>query len=291
MELVAGIPDFKNYPVREVFNRPSAQPRFVDAEQRLFRTRIREGAAQGANFAGHYAAVSFGCGSNCGMMFVVDLKTGVIYKPPRAINGSMLPMASMVGPELEFRKDSALFKLKSCEDVQKQLCFRYSFHLTQNQWRLVHKLPLPPQDGRTYPPYRFEDYPAKDIYKGKPADPTFILPEVRLYATSIREQMQQGANFAGHYRVIGTACGAWPCNVVMIVDLKTGEIHKPPVGEAETGIARYILPVMFRPDASGPEFRLDSQVLRVNICDGPDCLAYSFLWNQNRWRLLHTAPL
>jgi len=61
--------------VRDVFKAPSALVSLVEAEPRLYRTRIREGTALGANFAGHYSAVSIGCGSNCGMMFVVDLKT------------------------------------------------------------------------------------------------------------------------------------------------------------------------------------------------------------------------
>ncbi len=136
------MPRFEDYPVHDPFHGPPAEPRLVEAGHRYYRTRIREGAARGPNFAGHYAAVSFGCGSNCGLMFLVDLKTGKIHKPPRAVSGWILPNATTLGPEVDFRKDSSLFRLKDCEDVQKRSCFHYSFRWQRNQWTLIHKLPL-----------------------------------------------------------------------------------------------------------------------------------------------------
>jgi hypothetical protein len=46
---------------------------------RLFRTKLREGAAAGPNFAGHYSLVWWGCGNECQTMAVVDLTTGYVF--------------------------------------------------------------------------------------------------------------------------------------------------------------------------------------------------------------------
>jgi hypothetical protein len=220
--VAVGIPQFEEYPAREVFSGPLTQPVFADAHQRSYRTRILEGAKQGANFAGHYAAVSFGCGSNCGMMFLVDLKTGSVHKPPLSAptNPYILAMASMLGPDPGFQANSSLFKLSSCEDSLKQICYRYSFEWNRKRWILLHRLPLPPQDGRLLAPPRFEDYPVSSVFKGKPAPPRFLLPEELLYRSSILAQIQQGANFAGHYRIVGTACGSYPWNRLDVRELE-----------------------------------------------------------------------
>lgn len=45
---------------------------------RMFRTRLGRGAEKGANFAGHYALVSWGCGSECQGSLVVDLTSGKV---------------------------------------------------------------------------------------------------------------------------------------------------------------------------------------------------------------------
>ena len=47
-----------------------------------YRTRLREGAAEGPNFAGRYTVVIWGCGTGCAQMGVVDSKTGRVYFPP-----------------------------------------------------------------------------------------------------------------------------------------------------------------------------------------------------------------
>src|SRR5919199_362191 len=43
---------------------------------RMFRTKLREGAAAGPTFAGHYTIVLWGCGTGCQIVAVVDARTG-----------------------------------------------------------------------------------------------------------------------------------------------------------------------------------------------------------------------
>lgn len=66
---------FADYPPKELLTGASKLPDFSgrDADFRLYRTRIREGVAQGVNFAGHYSLIEIGCGTSCRFAFVVDL--------------------------------------------------------------------------------------------------------------------------------------------------------------------------------------------------------------------------
>jgi hypothetical protein len=59
-------PDFRNSP----------------AEFWKFRTVIREGAARGINFAGHYALITIGCGTDCSTTMLVDVTSGIIFDFP-----------------------------------------------------------------------------------------------------------------------------------------------------------------------------------------------------------------
>ncbi|MBD0371644.1 MAG: hypothetical protein ICV60_12460 [Pyrinomonadaceae bacterium] len=46
-----------------------------------FRTRLREGAGKGINFAGRYMLVAWGCGTGCLDAGIIDAKTGTVYFP------------------------------------------------------------------------------------------------------------------------------------------------------------------------------------------------------------------
>lgn len=70
---------FDRYPAANVYKGRPAPAKLVTAEQREFRTVLRNGAKKGPNFAGHFTVVEWGCGSNCIAMAVVDAITGVVY--------------------------------------------------------------------------------------------------------------------------------------------------------------------------------------------------------------------
>lgn len=48
---------------------------------RRYRTVLLKGAAEGANFAGHYSIVGWGCGTSCVQFAVVDLESGQVIFP------------------------------------------------------------------------------------------------------------------------------------------------------------------------------------------------------------------
>ena len=75
-------PRFDQYPALATFNGSVAPADVRSSPQvRLFRTRIREGAKQGPNFAGHYTIVFWGCGTGCVSLAIVDARTGKVFFP------------------------------------------------------------------------------------------------------------------------------------------------------------------------------------------------------------------
>jgi len=65
------------------------------------------------NFAGHYVVIVWGCGAQCVMMAIVDVKTGIVYDPP--LSGAI--------------RDA-------CRNFRKE-CGTYYFNWRDNQFRLI----------------------------------------------------------------------------------------------------------------------------------------------------------
>ena len=74
------LPRFGDYAVPERFRgRPAPVRLASDPQARFFRTKLREGAREGPNFADHFTVVTWGCGSGCQVNAIVDARTGTIY--------------------------------------------------------------------------------------------------------------------------------------------------------------------------------------------------------------------
>lgn len=73
------VPQFEQYKVKIYSGKP-AVPVLRTPEDREYRTRIREGATAGPNFAGHYTVVIIGCGtellSKTGHPLAISLNSG-----------------------------------------------------------------------------------------------------------------------------------------------------------------------------------------------------------------------
>lgn len=91
-------PRFGDFPVDHVYK---GAPKPVDLHShpraRTYRTRLRQGARMGPNFAGRYTVVSWGCGSNCESTMIVDAATGEVFDGVGAQRGA------------QFRLDSNLY--------------------------------------------------------------------------------------------------------------------------------------------------------------------------------------
>jgi len=76
------VPKFSDYPARIIPTRRSVKVRTHSTPYTsCFRTRLRETAADGQLFAGHYALGNWGCGT-CVQVGIVDLLTGRSYASP-----------------------------------------------------------------------------------------------------------------------------------------------------------------------------------------------------------------
>jgi hypothetical protein len=80
--IAAARPAFEEYPASPIFPGRAA-PVDLDSHPsaRMFRTRLRKGAEQGPNFAGHYTVVTWGCGTNCQTVAIVDSIDGRVFFP------------------------------------------------------------------------------------------------------------------------------------------------------------------------------------------------------------------
>lgn len=112
-----GMPAFKAYPPKRLFDRPKP-PRTRTGEARRFRTAIRTGVVAGVNFGGRYTIVGWGCGSSCLDWALVDRQTGSVYFDPQYrivstvyVDLEQAPHAPGVNDifnGLRFRQDSTL---------------------------------------------------------------------------------------------------------------------------------------------------------------------------------------
>jgi len=93
------LPRFENHRVTKTFSGKRAPVNLRDHPQaQLFRTRLKLSAEKGSNFAGHYTVGTWGCGSDCRMVAVIDAINGHVYFAP-----------FQVSTGASFRIDSNLF--------------------------------------------------------------------------------------------------------------------------------------------------------------------------------------
>jgi hypothetical protein len=92
----------------------------------------------------------------------------------------------------------------------------------------------------------FAQYAVSDYFQGMPAPMDLAShPDAARFADRLSPELDQGPNFAGHYRLVSWGCGTH-CTASLIVDLRSGAVHDGVV--AELGLL----------------FRADSALLIVN---------------------------
>lgn len=135
------LPKFEDFPIAEVFKGTPALPLFRTPHQRTFRTRIREAASNGPNFAGHYTIVEWMCGSNCAGTAMVDEKTGEAFDQPFEVV-EFPPMFDYVDEfhdAMSYKVDSRLLVLHGCPNQEG--CGSYYLEWTGVKFKLLRKLP------------------------------------------------------------------------------------------------------------------------------------------------------
>ncbi len=77
-------PRFKDYPAEPYSGSNAAPDIRGDPRSRRYRTQLRDWARERPNFAGHYILATWGCGTGCTEIAVIDAVTGKIFHPPGA---------------------------------------------------------------------------------------------------------------------------------------------------------------------------------------------------------------
>jgi hypothetical protein len=144
-------PRFTDYPVREVYKGRVA-PVILDGRRaRMFRSRLREDSRGGVNFAGHYTAVFWGCGTGCAQMAVVDAKTGRVYWPPLDYIDIPAAPEDAAIPHPNFRPDSKLLVLTRARYDGRGSYTAYYYLFDKNRFRLLRRAEEKDPDSETSP--------------------------------------------------------------------------------------------------------------------------------------------
>ena len=119
MDAASQVPRFEDFRTAEVFK---GQPTTVDiksALQKRFQTEIREQSALPANFDGHFRIAEWGCGTSCGSMAIIDLKTGKVYDGPFSVLDYGEQYRYEGGSDdLEYRVSSRLLIARGCPEFK-----------------------------------------------------------------------------------------------------------------------------------------------------------------------------
>ena len=104
------VPKFADYPAAAPYLGRNAAPLLRAAEERLYRTRIREGAREKPNFDGHFIIATWGCGTDCEMGVIIDAVSGRVVMLP-VVAGSPED-ANWDSTHFDYRRDSRLLVMR-----------------------------------------------------------------------------------------------------------------------------------------------------------------------------------
>lgn len=143
-------PKFENYsiPLEIPVEHPKVDTK-TTTTGRTYRTVLKNGIAAGANFAGHYTVVVWGCGSSCSSFAVVDLKTGQVILPKGIHSVTGLHLDNTVEQFLpegqhgywgyRYKLDSRLLVLVGMFNEDEKREGAYYFVMDNNHLKQVHQ--------------------------------------------------------------------------------------------------------------------------------------------------------
>jgi hypothetical protein len=146
----------EQFPVAVVFKGKPASPILKSKEALLFRTRIREGAKSGPNFAGHYTLISWGCGTSCQQYALVDAVNGHVFDLPFRYVSSQPAYGISEGVDVDRLPDfgrsqaspkSRLFVVGGCFDEDEKRCGWHFYEMTEKGLSLLKTVPFPPLEA------------------------------------------------------------------------------------------------------------------------------------------------
>jgi hypothetical protein len=100
-------PRFEDYPAKPYAGTNAAADVRSDPRSRLYRTQLSGWSREKPNFAGHYIVATWGCGTGCTQLAVIDALTGKVFHPPGARTNSVVDVheALLVAEDFPRRAD------------------------------------------------------------------------------------------------------------------------------------------------------------------------------------------
>ena len=120
-------------------------------------------------------------------------------------------------------------------------------------------------------------------------------PIAKTYRTVLRQEIAEGPNYAGHYRVAFWGCGS-SCAMFAVVDLKTGKVITAREFTSVSGVHLAADDFLQGTASDGWGFRYKKDSSLLVVLGDPDedeskSGAYYFLLQGERLRLIHTTPV
>jgi hypothetical protein len=111
--------------------------------QRTHRTRIRDAAKLGPNFAGQFRIVQWGCcGSDCVSFAVINLESGEVFDPPFESIWLLAFSEGWRGEVLSYKPNSRLLVVDGCPTEH---CGTFYYEWTGRKFKLLSSVQKSPQ--------------------------------------------------------------------------------------------------------------------------------------------------
>ena len=132
---------------------------------------------------------------------------------------------------------------------------------------------------------RFEEFPVKERFVGKPAPVKLSSTQARKYRTTLRRWAKFGPNFAGRYIVAIWGCGTFSCGGFGIIDARTSNVYFLPK------LHHVSLAWLDQEEREPIKFRKYSRLLvltgELTFEDGTMKTGqYFYLWKNNQFKLI-----
>ena len=109
--------DFAKYPARAYTGAVRLSDfKGRDRAHRLFRTRIRQTMLRGPNFAGHMAVIVIGCGMDCSLVYLGNVRTGQVDELP--LSGEAFARLALYG------QTHSRLLMGTWDDIASDSCYR-----------------------------------------------------------------------------------------------------------------------------------------------------------------------
>jgi hypothetical protein len=80
-DLPSDAPRFEKFPAKRYTGKNATVDLFSDPLTKAYRTRIKEWSKERPNFAGHFILATWGCGTDCTQLAIIDVITGKVFHP------------------------------------------------------------------------------------------------------------------------------------------------------------------------------------------------------------------